>query len=172
MASVGKVSVKKQVAITPATLALDALGVDYVLHKYASEAKRDFGQEAAEQMQVIPQRIFKTIMFTDSVSYFVAVAPVDSGISPRKLAHAVGTRSVQPTQPAVAQRVSGFVIGGISPFGQKKRQPTVVDESAWNFPTIYVSGGRRGLEIEIAPEAFTDVLGAIRAPISDRIVAN
>lgn len=163
---------KKPLAITPATLALDAQHVEYTLHKFVSEAKRDFGQEASQQMKTIPQRIFKTIMFTDLKSFFVAVAPVDCEISAKKLAQAVGARSVQPSTAEDAQRVSGYVVGGISPFGQKKPQPTILDSSAWDFDTIYVSGGRRGLEIEISADKFTQVLGAIRAPISDRVSSN
>ncbi len=163
---------KKPLSITPATLALDANSVEYVLHKFASAAKRDFGQEAAEQMKITPQRIFKTIIFTDSIKFFVAVAPVDCEISAKKLAQVVGTKTVTPAKAEDAQRASGYVVGGISPFGQKNLHFTVLDSSAWNFDTIYVSGGRRGIEIEVSADAFSQVLGAIRAPISDRTFSN
>lgn len=151
---------------TPATRTLDDNGVEYTLHKYISTAERDFGHEATLRMNINPQRVFKTILFTDSTSFLVAIAPVDHGISTKKLAHAVGVRTVHTASKEDAQRVTGYVVGGISPFGQKKLHRTVLDESAWNFGTIFVSGGRRGLEIELAPDVFIQVLGAIRAPIA------
>jgi|694.fasta_scaffold87655_3 Cys-tRNA(Pro)/Cys-tRNA(Cys) deacylase len=153
---------------TPATQALDDMGVKYSLHKYTSTVERDFGLEASLRLNMNPQQVFKTILFTESNSFFVAVAPVDHDISTKKLANAVGVRTVRTASKEDAQRVTGYVLGGISPFGQKKAHQTVLDESAWNFASIYVSGGKRGLEIEIAPDAFTQVLGAIRAPIAAR----
>ena len=159
---------KKALAVTPATQILDDNNVEYTLHKYSSKVVRDFGQEAAQSMNTDSRRVFKTIIFTDSITFFVAISPVDHEISTKKLAQAVGVRTVQPASKDDAQRITGYVIGGISPFGQKKSHTTVLDDSAWNFSTIYVSGGRRGLEIELTPSSITQVLGAIRAPISAR----
>lgn len=159
---------KKALAVTPATQLLDDNNVEYTLHKYSSTVVRDFGQEAAQSMNTDSRRVFKTIIFTDSITFFVAISPVDHEISTKKLAQAVGVRTVQPASKDDAQRITGYVIGGISPFGQKKSHTTVLDDSAWNFSTIYVSGGRRGLEIELTPSSITQVLGAIRAPISAR----
>lgn len=163
---------KKALAVTPATHILDDNKVEYTLHKFSSMVARDFGQEAAQSMGqsmgIDSRRVFKTIIFTDSKTFFVAISPVDHEISTKKLAQAVGVRTVHPASKDDAQRVTGYVIGGISPFGQKKSHTTVLDDSAWSFSTIYVSGGRRGLEIELTPSSITQVLGAIRAPISAR----
>lgn len=142
--------------------------MEYTLHKYSSTAERDFGHEATLRMNINPQRVFKTILFNDSNSFVVAIAPVEHDISPKKLAQALGIRTVHTASKEDAQRVTGYVVGGISPFGQKKLHRTVLDDSAWNFATIYVSGGRRGLEIELAPDVFIQVIGAIRAPIAAR----
>lgn len=159
---------KRALAITPATKFLDASGVKYTLHKFSNTVDRDYGQETSQKLNVPPRQVWKTIVFTDSITFSVAVAPVDREISAKSIARALGVRAVELADKFDAQRVTGYVIGGISPFGQKKTLTTVVDESAWDFDTIYVSGGRRGLEVEITPEDFIQVLNAIRAPISVR----
>ncbi len=152
---------------TPATGALDALGLRYSIHKFESTAKDHFGREAAEAVgrEFSAEQVFKTILFSHETAIVVAVSPVGHEISAKKLASAAGLRSLMPTRPEVAQRVSGYVVGGISPLGQKKSHLTVIDESAWLFPTILVSGGRRGLEIEISPDALRQATSAIIAQI-------
>ena len=156
----------KPIAITPATKALDSQGVTYKLHRYESAVTNGFGNEAATSMDIAAERIFKTILFTDSVTVIVGVSPVSSEISPKKLAAAAGFRNLASASVQVAERVTGYVVGGISPFGQRQRHVTVLDDSALSFTTIYVSGGRRGLEIEIAPQDLISSLQAICAPIA------
>ena len=155
----------KALAITPATIALDSSGVPYTLHKFESDTVSSFGKEAALRMAVDENQVFKTILFGDKEMAVVAIAPVSRKISTKRLASAVGVRSLEPMDSALAQKMSGFVLGGISPFGQKKHLATVIDSSAENFETIYVSGGRRGLEISIAPADLMHALDALVAHI-------
>ena len=158
----------KPLAITPATKALDERGLSYTLHKFESSTNRGFGQEASISMGIDPRRIFKTILFTDSQEIVVGVSPVEWDISTKKLASALGLRSVSPAPVSAAERAPGYVVGGISPFGQKRAHRTVLDDSAWDYPTIYVSGGRRGLEIELTPDDFVTALTAVRSAIAAR----
>lgn len=104
--------------------------------------------------------VFKTILFGKAKTAVVAISPVSHKINSKMLAAAVNVRSIEPMDPQVAQRLTGYVRGGISPFGQKKQLPTVLDESALHLERIYVSGGRRGLELGIAP---TDLIRALSA---------
>lgn len=152
-------------AITPATLALDSLSISYTLHKFDSVAGTGFGKEAASSMNINEKQVFKTIIFGDKSIAAVGIAPVSQKISMKKLAAAAGLRSLEPMDAALAQRLTGYVVGGISPFGQKKVLTTVIDASAHLFESIYVSGGRRGLEICIAPADLVSALGAITAEI-------
>jgi Cys-tRNA(Pro)/Cys-tRNA(Cys) deacylase len=156
----------KPIAMTPATNQLDLLGITYELHKYISAEKRGFGVEAANALSVSPDRIFKTIIFTDSKDIVVGVSPVSAEISRKKLAAAIKVRNVESVNVQLAERVTGYVIGGISPLGQRQPHLTVLDESALIFPTIFVSGGRRGLEIEIAASDLITALQALCAPIA------
>ena len=152
---------------SPATGALDALGLDYAIHKFESTAKDHFGREAAEAVSsgFEAARIFKTILFAHDQVIVVAVSPVGHEISAKKLASCAGVRSLTPARPDVAQRVSGYVVGGISPIGQKKSHLTVIDDSAWTFASILVSGGRRGLEIELSADSLQKATSGIRAQI-------
>ncbi len=152
-------------AITPATLALDSLGVSYTVHKFDSIAGTGFGKEAASSMNIDENQIFKTIIFGDKHIAAVGIAPVSQKISTKKLAATIGLRSLEPMDAALAQRLTGYIVGGISPFGQKKVLATVIDTSAHLFENIYVSGGRRGLEICITPTDLISVLGALTADI-------
>jgi Cys-tRNA(Pro)/Cys-tRNA(Cys) deacylase len=153
----------KALAITAATIALDSSGVPYTLRKFESDTVTGFGKEAAIRMTVDEDQVFKTILFGDKEMAVVAIAPVSREISTKRLAAAVGVRNLEPMESALAQKMSGYVLGGISPFGQKKQLDTVVDSSADNFEAIYVSGGRRGLEICIAP---TDLIHALNALVA------
>ena len=150
----------KPQSITPATALLDSLGISYSLHKYESLVSTDFGKEAASTMGLDEELVFKTILFGKAKTAVVAISPVSHKINSKMLAAAVNVRSIEPMDPQVAQRLTGYVRGGISPFGQKKQFPTVLDESALHLERIYVSGGRRGLELGIAP---TDLIRALSA---------
>lgn len=152
-------------AITPATLTLDSLGISYTIHKFDSIAAAGFGKEAASSMNLDESQVFKTILFGDKHVAAVGIAPVSRKISMKKLATAIGVRSIEPMNAVLAQRLTGYIIGGISPFGQKKALTTVIDSSALTHASIYVSGGRRGLEICISPTDLVNALGAITAEI-------
>jgi Cys-tRNA(Pro)/Cys-tRNA(Cys) deacylase len=152
---------------TPAIVALDAAGVRYVLHEFAAEpTKRGFGQAAAVALGVELERVFKTLVATvDDHEYVVAIVPVSGQLSLKELAAAVRGKRAEMCAPDVAERLTGYVVGGISPFGQKRSLPVVIDETCILFDTIFVSGGRRGLDIEIAPDDLLSVLEAVTAPI-------
>jgi Cys-tRNA(Pro)/Cys-tRNA(Cys) deacylase len=112
------------------------------------------------------ERVFKTLLARTDRDFVVAIVPVDSTVSLKALATALGVKRCEMARPEDAQRVTGYVVGGISPFGQKKLLATVIDESSELFDTIFVSGGRRGLDLEIAPADLVAALGARSAPIA------
>lgn len=151
---------------TPATVALSAAGVSFTPHAYAHDpAAASFGMEAAQVLGVAPERVFKTLMADVDGTLTVAVVPVNGSLNLKALAHACGHKRAAMADPAVAQRRTGYVLGGISPLGQRQHSPTVVDESALLFETVYVSGGRRGFDVELAPADLLRLTNAITAPI-------
>ena len=153
--------------MTPAISALERLGVTYTVHAYDHARHRtDFGLEAAEQLGLDRERVFKTLVVTADGDEVVAVAPVSGQVSLKAIGRAVGAKRVDLCDPAVAERVTGYVRGGISPFGQKHRLRTVVDDTALGFDEIYVSGGRRGLDIGVSPSDLIRVCDAAVADIS------
>jgi Cys-tRNA(Pro)/Cys-tRNA(Cys) deacylase len=162
--------VSKRGAATPALVELTRAGVEFVAHDFEHVAgERNFGLAAADALGVEPARVFKTLVATvdgGPAGAVVGIVPVDRQLALKALAVAVGVKRAELAAPDVAERFTGYVIGGISPFGQKRRLPTVLDVSAASFPTIFVSGGRRGLDVELAPGALVDVLGAVLAPIA------
>ena len=153
---------------TPALVALDAAAVSYRLHEFdADPAKRGFGQAAAIALGVELDRVFKTLIATvDDHDHVVAIVPVSGQLSLKELAAAVSGKRAEMCPPETAERLTGYVVGGISPFGQKRSLPVVIDETCVLFDSIFVSGGRRGLDIEIAPDDLVTLLGATTAPIS------
>jgi Cys-tRNA(Pro)/Cys-tRNA(Cys) deacylase len=137
---------------TPATVAATRAGVTFTLHPYeAAAGEESYGEAAADALGVPHDRLFKTLVTEVDGDLTVAVVPVSATLDLKALAGAVGGKRAAMADPAQAERVTGYVRGGISPLGQRKSLPTVVDESASGFPTIYVSAGRRGLQIELAP---------------------
>lgn len=154
--------------ITPATKTLDAAGVEHVVHSYVHDpGVSAFGAEAAEKLGVDETRVFKTLVVQlDERQLAVAVVPVSGSLDLRALAQAAGCKRAALADTALAEKRTGYVRGGISPFGQRMRLPTYLDESAFVHPTIYVSGGRRGLDIEVAPDALLVATGGSRAPIA------
>ncbi len=157
--------------MTPAVLALEAAGVPFTLHEYAHDGThRDYGREAAEALGLDPDQVFKTLLVTggDSSSGEVAVAivPVSTKLSLKAAGAALGLKRVELCDPARAQRVTGYVLGGISPFGQKKGLRTVIDETCELFEVIHVSGGRRGLEVGVAPADLIRLLDAVTADLT------
>ncbi|WP_040160518.1 Cys-tRNA(Pro) deacylase [Nigerium massiliense] len=152
---------------TPATGALTAAGVPFTLSHYTHhDGETHFGAEAAAELGVDPARIFKTLVVDASGKLAVAVVPVAGMLDLKAMAAALGVKKVEMADPAVAQRSSGYVVGGISPLGQRTPLPTVIDESATRFPTIHVSAGRRGTQVELAAGDLAAVTSATFAPIS------
>ena len=147
---------------------LDAAAVPYRIHEFeADPTKRGFGRAAAAALDVEPERVFKTLLATvDDHEHVVAIVPVSGQLSLKELAAAVRGKRAEMCPAETAERLTGYVIGGISPFGQKRTLPVVIDETCVLFDSIYVSGGRRGLDIEIAPDDLIRVLDAVTAPIA------
>ncbi|MFF5755606.1 Cys-tRNA(Pro) deacylase [Streptomyces longwoodensis] len=161
-----KKSRKQQAGGTPATVALTAAGVDFTVHAYDHDPSHpSYGEEAAEAMGVSPERVFKTLVADVDGALTVAVVPVAGQLDLKALASAVGGKKAAMADPALAERTTGYVRGGISPLGQRKRLPTVLDASAGGHATICVSAGRRGLEVELSPADLAALTGATLAPI-------
>ncbi|MGW6744904.1 Cys-tRNA(Pro) deacylase [Streptomyces sp. NPDC055025] len=162
-----KKSKKQQSGGTPATVALTAAGTAYTLHAYEHDpASASYGEEAAEALGVSPDRVFKTLVADVDGELTVAVVPVAGSLDLKALAAAVGGKRAAMADPAAAERTTGYVRGGISPLGQRKRLRTVLDASAESHPTICVSAGRRGLEVELSPKDLATLTTAILAPIA------
>ncbi|MDT9687899.1 Cys-tRNA(Pro) deacylase [Streptomyces sp. P9(2023)] len=157
---------KKQAGGTPATVALTTAGVAFRVHAYEHDpASASYGEEAAEALGVSPDRVFKTLVADVDGELTVAVVPVAGQLDLKALASAVGGKRAAMADPALAERTTGYVRGGISPLGQRKRLRTVLDASASTHETICVSAGRRGLEVELTPTALTTMTSAVLAQI-------
>ncbi|MET4901114.1 Cys-tRNA(Pro) deacylase [Paenarthrobacter sp. CC6] len=151
---------------TPATAALAAAGVPFVLHPYAHDpAASSYGLEAAEVLGIDPDRVFKTLMVDVEGKLAVAIVPVSGNLDLKAAAAALGSKKAAMADPKAAERRTGYVLGGISPLGQRQPSPTVLDESALVFETILVSGGRRGLDIELAPADLLRLTNGVTGPI-------
>ncbi len=152
---------------TPATLALTAAGVPFTAHSYTHDPRTTgYGLEAAEVLGVSPDRVFKTLMTEVAGSLAVAIVPVNGTVDLKALAQALGHKKAVMADPAAAQRRTGYVLGGISPLGQRQPSPTVIDESALLSDTIYVSGGRRGFDVELSPADLIKLTNATTAQIA------
>ena len=154
-------------AATPAVRALDKAGVAYSLHPYDPEHPSDqgHGEAAVAALGADPRQVFKTLLARVDGALTVAVVPVAGMLDLKALAAAVGGRKAVMADPADAERATGYVVGGISPLGQRKALPTVVDDSALQFGTVMVSAGRRGLQVELAPADLVRLTRARTAPI-------
>lgn len=158
---------KKTPGGTPATVALSRAGVAFVLREYDHDPRAtSYGMEAAQALGVEPERVLKTLLADVDGRLVVGVVPVTGQLDLKALARAVGGRKAQMADPAAAERATGYVVGGISPIGQKRAHPTVVDESALTHATVLVSGGRRGLDLELAPGDLVAVTGATTAALA------
>ncbi|MBP2581487.1 Cys-tRNA(Pro)/Cys-tRNA(Cys) deacylase [Streptomyces sp. PvR006] len=157
---------KKNSGGTPATVALTAAGTPFTLHAYEHDpASPSYGEEAAEALGVSPDRVFKTLVADVDGELTVAVVPVAGQLDLKALASAVGGKRAAMADPAAAERTTGYVRGGISPLGQRKRLRTVLDASASDHASICISAGRRGLEVELAPGDLAALTSAVVAPI-------
>lgn len=151
---------------TPATVALTQAKVSFEVHAYDHDAAaQSYGTEAAEAMGIPPQRVFKTLLVDVDGKLTVAVVPVSGQLDLKALASAVGGKKAAMADPSAAERTTGYVLGGISPLGQRKKLPTVIDESALDHETVFCSAGRRGLEVELAPADLVRLTSARTAPI-------
>jgi Cys-tRNA(Pro)/Cys-tRNA(Cys) deacylase len=152
---------------TPATVALTAAGIAFTPRPYAHDpAAASYGLEAAEALGIDSGRVFKTLLVEGDKGLAVGIVPVDRQLDLKSLATALGVKRVQMADPRAAERVTGYVVGGISPIGQKRRLPTVLDDSADAYETVLVSGGRRGFDIELSPADLRVATDATLAPIA------
>lgn len=160
---------KKADAGTPATAQLTRAGIAFIPHRYEHDAEvTGFGLEAAEKLRLDPERVFKTLLADADGRLVVGIVPVTGQLDLKALAAAVGAKKATMADPKIAERKTGYVVGGISPIGQKTALPTVIDASAELFDTVFVSGGRRGLDIELAPADLQRATGALFVPIARR----
>jgi Cys-tRNA(Pro)/Cys-tRNA(Cys) deacylase len=152
---------------TAAIRALEQAGVPHVLHPYDHDpGAASYGMEAAQALGVAESRVFKTLIANVDGGLVVAVIPVSHRLDLKVLARVLGARKALMADPAAAQRATGYVVGGISPLGQKRPHQTVVDESALDHDTILVSAGRRGLDVELAPTDLVTLAAATTAAIA------
>ncbi|MFI6905513.1 Cys-tRNA(Pro) deacylase [Nonomuraea sp. NPDC050394] len=152
---------------TPATVALVKAGADFTLHPYEHDANAQaYGEEAADALGLPYEQIFKTLVAEVESGLAVAVVPVAGKLDLKAFAAALQSKRAAMADAAKVERVTGYVVGGISPLGQRRQLPTVVDESALGFETIYFSAGRRGLQIETAPGHLVGLTRATTAPIA------
>ena len=151
---------------TPATVALTQAKITFTVHAYDHDPSADsYGAEAAKVMGVEPQRVFKTLLADVDGTLTVAVVPVAARLDLKALAAAVGGKHAAMADPKLAERTTGYVLGGISPLGQRKKLPTVVDDSALGHETVFCSAGRRGLEVELSPADLVALTEATTASI-------
>jgi len=138
--------------VTPAIVAIKKAGICFQTHEYQhSPNATSYGLEAVEKLGISPERVYKTLVVTDDHSLFIAIIPVQLKLSLKAMANAVGAKKITMAHEQKVIATTGYVLGGISPLGQKKRLLTIIDQSAQHIETMYVSGGKRGLEIEIKP---------------------
>ncbi|ONI69969.1 aminoacyl-tRNA deacylase [Kribbella sp. ALI-6-A] len=158
---------KHTAAGTPATVALTKAGLPFTTHAYEHDpAAKSYGLEAAEALGLDPVQVFKTLLVEVDGKLAVGVVPVDRQLDLKAVAAALNGKKAVMADPAAAERTTGYVVGGISPIGQKRRLPTVVDTSATEHATVYVSGGRRGLDLGLSPADLITVTAARTAPIA------
>jgi Cys-tRNA(Pro)/Cys-tRNA(Cys) deacylase len=152
---------------TTATAALERAGIPFTVHEYPHDPRAEsYGQEASQALGVSPDRVFKTLVAEVDGMLVTGVVPVEGQLDLKALAAACGGKKAAMAQVAAAERATGYVAGGISPVGQRKRLPVVVDASALGFETVFCSAGRRGLEIELAPADLVKTASATVAEIS------
>lgn len=158
----------KRGAGTPAIVALDKAGISYTTHPYEHDpmSALGYGLEAAAAIGVEADQVFKTLVTHVGSALVVGIVPVSRQLDLKALAAAMGAKKASMADPSEAERATGYVVGGVSPIGQRQRLATILDESALNFDTVYVSGGRRGLDIGLCPGDLITITKAKTAPIA------
>lgn len=160
---------KKSSGGTPAISVLKRSGIAHTLHSYAHDPRTpSYGLEAAEALGFDPARVLKTLLIEVDGELCVGIVPVDSNLDLKAAAHVLEAKKAAMADPAAAQRATGYVVGGISPFGQKRPHRTIVDASALAWETVVVSAGRRGLDVEVAVADLVRVTSARLADIARR----
>ena len=160
---------KRATGGTPATRILADSGLPHMLRTYRHDTRfSSYGMEAAQALDVEPARVFKTLLADVDGSLVVGIVPVDTQLDLKALAATVGGKRAELAEVGRAERATGYVAGGISPLGQKRTHPTVLDESALDHHTILVSGGQRGLDVELEPDVLITLASARVAPIARR----
>ena len=154
--------------MTPAVTAAKRAGIAFEVHEYdAGDSDEPYGLGAARALGIAPERVFKTLVVDlAGKSLATAIIPVAERLDLKAVASALGAKRATMADPAAAERATGYVLGGISPLGQRRRLPFAIDESALGFERIHVSGGRRGLEIELAPGDLIRFVGAVGARLT------
>ncbi|HET9199926.1 MAG TPA: Cys-tRNA(Pro) deacylase [Dehalococcoidia bacterium] len=152
---------------TPATKAATKAGIGFIVHEYRHDPKAEsYGSEAADRLGLDPAQVFKTLIADVDSRLVVAVVPVNCQLDLKALAAAAGAKKAALADEKSAERSTGYVLGGISPLGQRKDLPTYIDESARTLDTMFVSAGRRGLEIELSPDDLARLTNAAMAAIA------
>ena len=156
--------------MTPAINSAKKAKIPYTVHSYDHDpTATSYGEEAAQKLGIDPQRVFKTLVAqTDDKRLVVAVVPVATTLNLKQLARALGAKRAEMADKTAVERVTGYVLGGVSPLGQKRRLATVIDSSAEHFPTIFVSAGKRGLDLELRPADLATLTGAGFFAIGER----
>lgn len=150
-------------------MALERAGVTFEVRAYEHDpGAESYGLEAAASLGVDPARVFKTLLVEADGALAVGIVPVDTLLDLKAVAAVLGVKKAVMAQPADAERVTGYVVGGISPLGQRRRLPTVLDSSALEHPTVLVSGGRRGLDLELSPRDLLTLVEGTAAPVARR----
>jgi len=154
--------------MTPAIDKAKSAGITFFVHEYEHDPTADsYGMEAAQKLEIVPARVFKTLVVGSSANDLtVAVLPVSKQLDMKLLAKAIGVKKVGMADVGLVQRVTGYVVGGVSPLGQKKQLKTVIDASAEEHETIFVSGGRRGVDIELSPYDLATLTRAAFAAVA------
>jgi len=151
---------------TPATVILTQADVPFTQHVFDHDRSAgSYGLAAADALGLDPKQVFKTLLVSVDGATVVAIVPVAGGLDLKAVAAAVGGKRATLADPADAERATGYVVGGISPLGQKRLHPTVLDDSALGFDVVYVSGGRRGLDVGLSPHDLVQLTGALTAPL-------
>ena len=162
-------AMSKKSANTPATKVLTAATIDFIVHQYnPTDQSSGWGVEAADALSLDPGRVFKTLMISLDGRLCVAIVPLSGSLDLTAAARALGGKKAELADKDLAQRATGYVVGGISPIGQRKTHPTVIDESALEFQSVFVSGGKRGMDIELDPADLVEIVRGVIAPIRGR----